>query len=452
MNKFICKELQGWNGHNPGMMIHVYVNGIASKQPAIATVEGVLGWMRACVSIFFLVAMCSPANAFPKIPARPLPSPNAFDYYVKAEKAVVDELKLFDSHSDLAAIVSDNGNALRLLRAGFQYRCVCPSQRSATVNYSYLANVRSLAMILRAEGRLRGAKGDWFGAASSCIDAIKVGVDIVHGSPEMGMLAGDACQAIGSHGLWDALPHLTATEARTCASRLIAIEHGREPFVDVMREEEWTGQARLLAEFAKPKQLSDDTMNGLGIVNDEPGQVGHATLHMELQQMGKQKVFNAYTRYRDQFVQSAMKPYADKVPTNRVMPDPITLIADTAFKLDPYQSVRIRDTAAETAGDFLIVALALQAYRREHGGYPTSLTDLVSRGCLRTLPDDPFAHSGSLKYQRTIKDYALYSVGPDGIDNHGAAITNPGETAVVNRQPRIADDSKGDIVAGLNLY
>lgn len=71
------------------------------------------------------------------------------------------------------------------------------------------------------------------------------------------------------------------------------------------------------------------------------------------------------------------------------------------------------------------VALALAAYRAEHGQYPDKLSQLNAAAFAdKTLPADPFSGQ-ALRYQRQGRGYRLWSVGPNGSDDsarsgHGA--------------------------------
>jgi len=56
------------------------------------------------------------------------------------------------------------------------------------------------------------------------------------------------------------------------------------------------------------------------------------------------------------------------------------------------------------------VALALAAYKAEHGNYPGSLAELCPQ-YFRAVPEDTFT-AKPLDYRRVGKGYALYSPGP----------------------------------------
>jgi hypothetical protein len=69
---------------------------------------------------------------------------------------------------------------------------------------------------------------------------------------------------------------------------------------------------------------------------------------------------------------------------------------------------------------------------------------------LQKIPADPFGGGEALRYRRVGREYSLYSIGPDGIDNRGRAI----EDTKISKERRgrflVQPNSKGDIVAGVN--
>lgn len=64
------------------------------------------------------------------------------------------------------------------------------------------------------------------------------------------------------------------------------------------------------------------------------------------------------------------------------------------------------------------IALALAAYRAEHGEYPAELAQLVPKH-LAVIPEDPFANA-PLRYKRTDRGRVVYSVNVNGKDDGGA--------------------------------
>jgi hypothetical protein len=77
------------------------------------------------------------------------------------------------------------------------------------------------------------------------------------------------------------------------------------------------------------------------------------------------------------------------------------------------------------------VALALSAFRAEHGAYPASLAEL-SPAYLRVVPIDAFADR-PLIYASHGERYTLYSVGPDTKDDGGKS--GAGDDVIASHSP-----------------
>jgi hypothetical protein len=103
----------------------------------------------------------------------------------------------------------------------------------------------------------------------------------------------------------------------------------------------------------------------------------------------------------------------------------------------------------------LLVTLALRAYHEEHHAYPETLNALTP-DYLTAVPADPFVAGQPLRYYRTGAKYVLYSVGPDGKDDHGKPIDDRTFYMFASPEQReakryaMAPNSKGDILAGVN--
>lgn len=399
------------------------------------------------------------------IPQAALPTPNAFDYDVKAGKTLVDRDKIFDALysrtvpaytlAQKEQLVRENAEALRLVRAGFKFPFVSEQQRGEDSNIAYYARFDTVSRLFKLDGNVKEEHGDWGGAADSDLDAVRFGEDLPHGATETGLIFGIVCQAIGRKPIWALIPHLTAPQARSAARRLEAIEARHTPLVSVMREEEWTGQARLLAIFHRPdwrQALIDDDIRDFGITGTSSHEL-NSILGMGLHQATKRSEFDTYTRYREEFVNSARAPYAAHVPIKHVMLDITDVLAYYALHHDPYQSQQFRDTSSQAQNALLMTTLALRAYRLDHGRLPNTLHSLAPN-YLSKIPADPFALSGPLRYRLTGDRYVLYSIGPDGRDDHGTAISDWNRPLPIGSNETWSDrmeKSRGDIVAGVNI-
>jgi hypothetical protein len=100
----------------------------------------------------------------------------------------------------------------------------------------------------------------------------------------------------------------------------------------------------------------------------------------------------------------------------------------------------------DTRSAFLVIALAVRAFKIERGDYPNDLAELVPE-YLSEVPIDPYSDNQPLRYKRQDGDFLLYSVGPDCRDDGGRPWNRePGRESCI-RIP--AMDSKGDIVYGV---
>ena len=107
-----------------------------------------------------------------KIPSPKMPRPNAFDDFVKAGKAVkdfeeigeafsmrpADGAKIY-SRSEKEALVSQNREAVRLLRKGFAHPYLNPPARSFTTLFPYYTQFRGFGTPTESEGTDRGGAG-----------------------------------------------------------------------------------------------------------------------------------------------------------------------------------------------------------------------------------------------------------------------------------------------------
>ena len=72
--------------------------------------------------------------------------------------------------------------------------------------------------------------------------------------------------------------------------------------------------------------------------------------------------------------------------------------------------------------DLTKLALALAAYRADHGAYPAKLSDLTPK-YVTEVPKDIFSDS-ELHYRQENGGYLLYSVGSNGKDDGGKGIAD----------------------------
>ena len=402
------------------------------------------------------------------IPTPVVPTPNARDYYIAAGNAVIDSDKIsfavgswnpatkpsgdnhFYSPADKEKLVAENAGAINTLHTGFQCPYQEPPHRSFSATFSHYQKMRTLARLLFLQAQVDSGKGDWGGSVGADLDAVQLGETMPRGGPLIGMLVGDACQAIGRRHAWDAVDHLSATEARAAARRLETIRAARVPFADVLQEEEWETQASLL-EMMHRRDWPGDILASFS-----PDQQGNQLASNwqtapRIRLAGKRNIMANYTRYMDQSIADARRPYPAHLPDPPSPSDPVNQI------LLPFLTEyggHLDDVKAETQNALLLTMLALRAYRLDHGAGPPTLSALVPR-YLPAVPADPFALSGPLRFKRVGAKSLLYSVGPDGKDDGGRAIfdrTLPAPTNAdgYDRRRAVQENSAGDVVAGVN--
>jgi hypothetical protein len=99
-------------------------------------------------------------------------------------------------------------------------------------------------------------------------------------------------------------------------------------------------------------------------------------------------------------------------------------------------SLAIRSLAfTQTTADQIVVACALERFRNDNGALPQKLDELVPK-YLAAVPHDVFTGE-PLRYRLNPdgKNYIVYSVGADGIDNHGMAAAMTGSWMLWQDQP-----------------
>jgi hypothetical protein len=430
-------------------------SGGSSRRPTVGMSLGIIGLMTTgLLALWWTAAMKTAPLA---IPNPVLPNPNAFDFYVAAGSAITNDNQVGNAAStkpptpfSLAqkeALVQQNAGVITTLHQGFAYPYLNPPCRSNTTLLPYFARYRSLARLLLLRGNVQAEKGDWAGAFDSYLDVLRLGEDVPHGSILLGAMVGRACRGMGRRPMWEGVAHLDAAQSKSAATRLAGIMERHFAYADTLQEEKWFGQACRLEVFNDPQQLKAlFTPNGAA---GSPGAARSASLSNLLYFVySKNRIMHSFTTYMDRYIDNARLPYAAHPATPTAPADPV----NTAMSLN-YARFRMEDVNSETQNGLLLVTLALQAFRLEHGRYPASLAELAPV-YLKRLPDDLFALHGTFGYRIQGEGYVLYSVGPDAKDDGGTRIDDVSKARSNNPNLRyfVDETSVGDIVAGKNRW
>ena len=360
-------------------------------------------------------------------------------------------------------LVQVNEPEIALVRAGLRYQYCCPRYCPPTRAYMYLSlggngtpaylrNYEGLARILAfrseyfaenssspivnrrrpvpSESGVRGPNTtEWL---RSALDAVELGQVVCRGGRFLDALYGHTCASIGRVPLWRHLDMMTDGDCRQGIRRLETIEVERVPLTATLREERACVLIGLKKAFSDWRYYS---------ANNDPDERDHPDLirmaYARAITPPKTTVLAHCTAHLDALIDAAGKPFG--TPAAKSETDPYT--DQVVWK----PTIIVSDAIAQAGNQLLLTALALRAYRLEHGKYPSTLSTLVP-GYLKVAPHDPLTVDAILKYRPTRNGYLLYSVGPDGKDDGGVPI----DTNSDNSPNRVMLESKNDMVAGVN--
>lgn len=192
------------------------------------------------VILCLLLGSLSLARRTPAFP--PLPNPNGYDDLIQAGKSITGPIADFPKLSavELQALVLTNSEALRLCRVGLSRTCSVPTEASATnfnATLPEVADLKRLAQLLAAEGRLAELEHRPADAARSYVQALQLGNGISHGGFLIHRLVGIAIQAIGGTRLAKLIPELSPPEAGTILPMLDLLDAHAVSWQEVMRNE-----------------------------------------------------------------------------------------------------------------------------------------------------------------------------------------------------------------------
>jgi len=333
----------------------------------------------------------------------------------------------------VAGAPAANAAGLALLRNGLTLPCLAPQMRSFNYLRPELARLRGLARAVRATAEVQAAQGRDADAVATSLDGVSMGVEMSRGSCDITILVGAAICAINRRTIWHIADRLDAATARSAALRLATLELHQEPITKILTNQKWFTQAALMEIFQQAdwrKQLH----NASGMESGE-----ESNYNNQLMFVGKRDLLDAYTRQADAAIAAASGSYRD-MRLSEDIAQPHILKAFTSET----EAVWFKWCQGAADNRLLATTLALKAYHREHGSYPSSLQQLVP-AYLPAVLEDPFS-GVSLHYKRDHQSYLLYSVGPDKQDDGGKPISTISRT----RNYYVERESRGDMVAGLN--
>ncbi len=389
----------------------------------------------------------------------------------------------------LGRFVADNAPSLRILCADlttpYHERILRRSQDQTLGVF----RVQPLFALLQADAVWKASQGDRSGGIEAALKLVAFSQNIAGGGSYLTHRVGTEWQNRGRRLVWRLLPDMSAEEALQACKQMEAIRERHAPLLAMLRWERDSGvsvRRNLLLTPDWRWNIANDFVRRDSVL---PG-VERLLTAASLYTLSNRRILQNYYAEMDKVETDWSRPYTsgDALPSAEPRDRINQMLEYGGENADPsspaFPGPRFRDAQNETQNALLAAALALHAYRLEHGAYPPTLQALCPK-YLSEVPADPFKPETVLRYVQahakffsqdeatrvdagsksfdgtvTFPPYLLYSVGPDGVDQHGAIIVRKPQpyNPKASSQPmsfseacRVMADSKGDIIAGVNF-
>ncbi|MEO6909243.1 MAG: hypothetical protein ABI210_15265 [Abditibacteriaceae bacterium] len=388
-----------------------------------------------------------------KIPTPAMPKPNGYDYFRRAGELYVYDSKGVDEVTsptikstypiaDKEAWLKQNAQSFQLITEGLRYSVRQPPVRSLYTNIPEYAKFRGIARALAVQSHVRAERGDWNGAVQSVLEGYHFGNETVRGGPSIGGLVSIAIRSISLRELGNLVPHTNAATAKMAARKMEEMYENRYPYYKTLENEKWAqvaGNLELMHEKLWQAKLIQSYNSAIFSESaNTPTWLDYAKIFV----YSKRKLIADLTQMMDAFIDDARQPYIKQKPIAPMG----SLLADSFAPI--LKNQRWNWARYDTYTVVVMTMYALRAYKMDKGHYPKNLKALVPT-YLHKVPIDPFDGIAPLHYQLQGEKYLLWSIGPDGVDNHGTPIINLDKKGR-SRHLLLFSDSKGDVVAGKN--
>jgi hypothetical protein len=177
-------------------------------------------------------------------PTPPLPNPNGYDDFLKASRLITDPpdyAKL--TVPELRQALAKHEETLRLIKTGLSRDCRVPLYYSSTnfqAHINDITDIRRLAQLLVAEGRLAEAENRFGEAAEYYLLTIRLGQASSRGGLMIHKLVGVAIEAIGLGPAEKLIPKLDAKQCREFAAALETADLDEESLQAIVdRDRAW---------------------------------------------------------------------------------------------------------------------------------------------------------------------------------------------------------------------
>lgn len=277
--------------------------------------------------------------------------------------------------------------------------------------------MRSVAQFLQLVALLRAQDNDPDGALLSCRAMIGAS-QAIGGEPTLvSMMVRSDLQANAVATIERVLAQGEPTASALSALQRALEDEARQPLLQIGLR----GDRALWDRMLERLQQGDVHLHVLTGRPARPTGLAAITGSEDLQILSFGSLTNqraALLRYQSELVEAARLPEdRQDAEFNRVetalLKQPGVAGTFVPFTAQPVGTIRHRQALLRCA----LVAVALERYRREHGGWPETLA-LLTPSFLEKLPLDPFTGQ-ALRYKRLKGTVVVYSVGADGVDNGG---------------------------------
>ncbi len=171
-------------------------------------------------------------------PALSLPSPNGYEYFVKAaqmvSKEAADPGQL--NEAGLRALVSQNAEALKVARQGFEYESRVADNNTPDL-MNTLASFKRLGWAFSAEGKLAEMEKRSGEAIRSYLDTVRLGQEFSRGGTIIFRLVGIAVENIGLQALQALAQKVDSGNCKATAVELELLDAKDPPLQETLEQE-----------------------------------------------------------------------------------------------------------------------------------------------------------------------------------------------------------------------
>lgn len=364
-----------------------------------------------------------------------MPSPNGYQAYLIAQAALVNFTPPVDPYIDALRKPPDSAHALprRLAWLAANQKALALVDKAVPLPFFRPATLpllgrplRPLAQALVAASHTEQLAGLWGPSVHHGLELLSLAFKQEHGADTLGVLSLGPERDPAFLLLQQAPAHLSAAEAKAAARTAESLEGHRETFANVLERE----RIERLLELAGLTRVPDWRRGVAESSGIKPEWMARLRLELvplnhilrEVSAVYATAIANSKKSY-ESFATPAASQTRFEVWHLAFVPP----ILNFYYRLD---TCRLR---------LLTLRFALRAYLVEHGHYPQQLQELVPH-YLTTVPNDPFG-PGPMHYRSQSGVYTCWSVGPDGVDNHGQPIRS-------KPRRRVQPNDTGDVVVG----